>query len=313
MILVCGEALFDLFAEETTTGFAIDARIGGSPFNVAVGLSRLETPAAFFSGLSTDLFGRRLRQALQSEGVDLRFTVEKSAPTTLSVVSLGPDGSPEYAFNGEGAADRLIETGDLPKLDEKVEAIHLGSFSALVEPVGTSVLGLVKRESSKRVISYDPNIRPTVVPDMESWRARLEELLDHVHILKISAEDLENLYPGADRAALATSWLERGVRLVIVTDGGKGAYGFTARGELHVPGKPVDVADTVGAGDSFQAALLAAMSRKGLLNADRLQNIDVDTLSAILSFAVDAAAITCSRRGADLPSLGDLASSQAQP
>ncbi|NRG16593.1 carbohydrate kinase [Rhizobiales bacterium] len=313
MILVCGEALFDLFAEETATGFQIDARIGGSPFNVAVGLSRLETQAAFFSGLSTDLFGRRLRQALKSEGVDLRFAVQKNAPTTLSVVSLGPDGSPEYAFNGEGAADRLIETGDLPKLDDKIEAIHLGSFSALVEPVGMSVLDLVRRESARRVISYDPNIRPTVVPDMESWRARLEELLDHVHILKISAEDLENLYSGADRVTLAASWIERGVRLVIVTDGGKGAYGFTAGRELHVPGRTVDVADTVGAGDSFQAALLAALSRKGLLKADRLRNIDVDTLSAILSFAVDAAAITCSRRGADLPSLGDLASLQAQP
>lgn len=312
MILVCGEALFDLFAEETATGFQIDARIGGSPFNVAVGLSRLEIPAAFFSGLSTDLFGRRLRSALESEGVDLRFAVGKNAPTTLSVVSLGPDGSPEYAFNGEGAADRLIETADLPRLDDTIEAIHLGSFSALVEPVGSSVLGLVKRESGKRVISYDPNIRPTVVPDMESWRARLEELLDHVHILKISAEDLENLYPGADRAALASSWIERGVGLAVVTDGGKGAYGFTAAGELHVPGRAVDVADTVGAGDSFQAALLAAMSRNGLLKADRLRNIDKETLTDILSFAVEAAAITCSRRGADLPSRADLASTQAR-
>lgn len=307
MILVCGEALFDLFAEESAEGFQIDARIGGSPLNVAIGLARLEAPAAFLSGLSNDLFGKRLRSALGSEGVDLRFVVEKTAPTTLSIVSLGPDGSPEYAFNGDGAADRLIDEADLPDLDANVEAIHLGSFSSLVEPVGDSLLALVRRESGRRLISYDPNIRPTVVPEMSRWRKRLDQLVDHTHVLKISAEDLENLHPGADRDALAQDWIERGVRLVVVTDGGEGATAYTQSHTIGVPGVKVDVADTVGAGDTFQAALLAALAKRGLLSPSKLIDLDRDTLDEVLTFAVKAASITCSRRGADLPRLRDLA------
>ncbi|MBA5776049.1 carbohydrate kinase [Stappia sp. F7233] len=307
MILVCGEALFDMFAEDTDGDLKLDARIGGSPFNVAVGLARLERPVSFFAGLSNDLFGRRLQAALKAEGVDLRHAIINDRLTTLSVVDVGPDGSPEYAFYGEKAADRQIESTHLPVLDGSVEAIHIGSFSVMVEPVGSSLVELVKRESARCVISYDPNIRPTVVADMQLWRDRLEDMLGHIHILKISAEDLEHLYAGASSTEVAQGWLKRGTRLVVVTRGGEGAEAHTRSGMVRIPGIGVKVVDTVGAGDTFQAAMLAALSERGLLHADALNDLDGELLSGVLSFAAQAAALTCSRRGANLPRRAELA------
>lgn len=311
MILVCGEALFDMFAEDANGDLKLDARIGGSPFNVAVGLARLECPVSFFAGLSSDLFGRRLQAALKAEGVDLRHAVINDRLTTLSVVDVGPDGSPEYAFYGERAADRQVERSHLPVLDDSFEAIHIGSFSVMVEPVGSSLVELVKRESARRIVSYDPNIRPTVVADMQLWRNRLEDLLGHVHILKISAEDLGHLYPGASSTEVARSWLGRGTRLVVITHGGEGAEAHAGSGMVRIPGTRVEVVDTVGAGDTFQAAMLAALCERGLLRAGALNDLDGGTLSGVLSFAARAAALTCSRRGADLPRLAELAASSA--
>lgn len=307
MIVVCGEALFDLFTEETGTGLKLDARIGGSPFNVAVGLARLDCPVSFLGGLSRDLFGRRLQKALAAEGVDLRHAKLNDALTTLSIVDLSPDGSAEYAFYGEKAADRQLTLADLPIFDDDVKAIHFGSFSMMVEPVGGSLTALAKRESGTRVISYDPNIRPTVVADMNLWRARLDDLLGHVHILKISSEDLAHLYPGASLADIAEGWIGRGVGLAVVTHGGDGAEAFTRAGRVRVPGIKVAVADTVGAGDTFQAALLAALADRDLLRNESIATLDAETLSGVLSFAARAAAITCSRRGADLPHRSDMA------
>ncbi len=301
MIVVCGEALFDLFTEDAGNGLKLDARIGGSPFNVAVGLARLDCPVSFFGGLSRDLFGRRLQAALTAEGVDLRYAKLNDALTTLSIVDLKSDGSAEYAFYGEKAADRQLAVADLPTFDDTTQAIHIGSFSVMVEPVGSSLTALVKRESPSRIISYDPNIRPTVVADMGLWRAKLDELLGHVHILKISAEDFTYLYPGADLAETARGWVEKGVGLAVITHGGDGAEAFTRAGHLRVAGVKVTVADTVGAGDTFQAALLAALAERDLLRVGAIASLDADTLTGVLSFAARAAAITCSRRGADMP------------
>lgn len=311
MILVCGEALYDLFGEETPSGLAFDARIGGSPFNVAVGLARLGLPVAYFGGLSRDMLGRRLQAALAAEGVDLTHVALKDAPTTLSLVGVGPDGSPAYSFYGIGAADRMVTSDDLPDLGEDCAAVHIGSFSTLVEPVGDSLLALVKRESSRRVIAYDPNVRPTVVPEMERWRARLDALLPHVHILKISAEDMASLYPGTDAAAVATDWLDRGPRLIVVTRGSEGAEAFAGGRRVAVPGRNVAVVDTVGAGDTFQAALLTALADRGLLAIEALSTLDEATLAQALTFAAAAAAITCARRGADLPTRADLAATSS--
>lgn len=308
MILVCGEALFDLFAEDGDGGtLTLDARIGGSPFNVAIGLARLEVPVAYFGGLSRDFFGRRLKAALEREGVDTSLVIDSDALTTLSVVGLDASGSPAYSFYGEGAADRLVTPSDLPALAEGIDTIHLGSFSALVPPVGDALLHLVRREHGRRLVAYDPNIRPTVVADLAAWRGRLDDLLPHVDLLKISAEDAQTLYPGTDPAELARDWLARGPALVVVTRGREGASAFTATSTASVAGRPVTVADTVGAGDTFQAALLARLGDTAARSRAGLSGLGEDALADLLEYAGRASAITCTRRGADLPRRAELA------
>jgi fructokinase len=300
MILVCGEALIDFFPSGRGP-LSFDGAVGGSPFNVAIGLARLGAQASFYSGLSRDLFGVRLAQTLAEEGVDLAHAIRTERPTTLSFVALDDAGVPTYLFLGEGAADRSVDPASLPDLGDTVAAIHLGSFSAVVEPVGSTLVALVAREGGRRVVSYDPNIRPTVCGDLGLWRARIDELVPHVSLLKISAEDLELVHPGLGAAAAAERWLAAGVSLVVVTKGGEGAEAFTPRFRASVPGVPVAVIDTVGAGDTFQAALLAGLDRKGVLSRPGLAAIGGDALADILAEAAVAAAITCSRRGADLP------------
>ncbi|SDU25694.1 carbohydrate kinase [Stappia sp. ES.058] len=306
MILVCGEALFDLFADETSDRLTFDARIGGSPFNVAVGLARLGTPAAFFGALSHDLFGQRLRRALAAEGVDLSFALGTDALTTLSIVGLDDTGSPAYGFYGKDAADRQIRKSDLPDLPDSIDTIQIGSYATLVSPVGDSLLALAVREHGRRLIAYDPNVRPTVVADMSAWRERFADLLPHVDLLKISLEDLELMFPGNDPQTLAETWLAQGPALVIVTRGGDGATAFTARHRVEVAGDAVALVDTVGAGDTFQAAILARLGETCGRRRSALERLGDTDMLGLLRFAARAAALTCSRRGADLPRRAEL-------
>ncbi len=201
----------------------------------------------------------------------------------------------------------MVSAADIPDLPETVDTIHLGSFSALVPTVGDALLSLAAREHGRRMIAYDPNIRPTVVADLDAWRNRLDLLLPDVDLLKISAEDMETLYPGADPMALARDWLGRGPALVVITRGGDGALGVTARAQAAVEGQSVTVADTVGAGDTYQAALLARLGETGGRSRAALEALDDGALAGLLAYAGRAAAITCTRRGADLPRRADLA------
>lgn len=299
--LICGEALFDLFAEETPTGFLFDARIGGSPFNVAVGLARLGQPAALFTGLSTDFPGARLRKALAAEGVEDRFLVAKDAPTTLSLVGLGPDGSPEYAFRGEGAADRVLEEADLPPLGEEVRTLHFGSYSLVVEPTGSTLLALARREKGRRLITLDPNVRPTVEPSMSLWREHVDAFAACASIVKLSDEDSARLFGDEPLDAVATKLLDRGPTLVFITRGGKGALGFADGFRIEVAAPAITMVDAVGAGDTFQAALITALDELGLGTPDALATLTPEQAQRVLEFAVGAAALTCTRRGADLP------------
>jgi fructokinase len=157
MYLVCGEALFDFFSEDDASGLAskvnFKAIAGGSPFNVAVGLRRLGVDAALLAGLSTDYLGRRLRQVLQEEGVRADYLVDVAAPTTLAMVALGANGSPQYSFRGEGCADRQLRLEHLPDLGAEVRGLHIGSYSLVVQPIADTLLALVQRESGQRPIS----------------------------------------------------------------------------------------------------------------------------------------------------------------
>jgi len=307
MVLVFGESLIDIFAAgETAAGLALDGRVGGSPFNVAVGLARLAQPASFVTCISTDPFGERLAQALRTEGVDLSLLQRHLSPTTLSVVSTDAHGAPSYAFHGDHGADRLLDPRPLQALPEAAKVLQLGSYPLVVEPVASTLKLVVEREHARRLVAYDPNVRLNVEPSVLRWRAAVEWMAQRAHLLKLSAEDAALLHPDEPLAALARRWLAQGVSLVVVTCGGDGAAAWTARAQASVPAEAVEVVDTVGAGDSFQAAMLAWLAEKELLDPRALARIEADELRAMLRFAARAAAITCSRRGADLPRRNEL-------
>lgn len=307
MFLVCGEALFDIFVEEVRDdGLTMEARPGGSPFNVAMGLCRLGQRAALFTGLSGDLLGQRLKPFMEKEGVDLIHAVPVDRPTTVSFIGIAPDGGPAYAFYGEKAADRSVGEGDLPAIGPDVAAVHVGSFSTAVAPIGPALKTLADREKVKRLISYDPNIRLTVEPSLDTWRGVFRDFSAAAHLLKVSREDLDALFPGVATGDIVSDCLGRGVRLMVVTDGAQGATAWTRHTTATCPATPVSVIDTVGAGDTFQAALLARLAETDALTPDALDALDSPRLRALLNFAARAAAITCSRRGADLPHRSEL-------
>jgi len=311
MLMICGEALLDVFqGGETRTGMTLDANIGGSPFNLAVGLARLGQPAAFFSAISTGFAGERLMRALVAEGVDTQAVARLAAPTTLSLIGLDAQGVPSYAFYGEGCADRLVTLDHLRQVPAELALVNLGSYASVVEPVASTQRALVERERARgprgALIAYDPNIRLNVEPDLARWRAQLDWMLPRTDLLKVSDEDLGLLLPGTALADFAAHALAQGVKLVVVTRGAQGASGWTTSASVTVPPVPVQVIDTVGAGDTFQAALITWLAEHGALTAPALGALTADALGAALAFAARAAAITCSRRGADMPRRSEL-------
>ena len=307
MFVVCGEALMDVFATgDTAAGVALDARVGGSPFNVAVGLARLGQPVAFFSAVSRGFLGERLMRALAAEGVDTSAVRRNDAPTTLGLVGLGADGVPSYAFYGEGCADRQLTPDALDELPRGVRAIHLGSYATVVEPIGSTLRALVEREHERTLIAYDPNIRLNVEPDLARWRDMLEWMLPRTHLLKISEEDLQLLLPDTSLQDFAAAALRRGVALVVVTRGAEGAVAWTPQAHAGVPTVQMELIDTVGAGDTFQAALLTWLDEHDRLSVPALHALSVAELESALGFAARAAAVTCSRRGADMPRRSEL-------
>lgn len=306
MFLVCGEALWDLFATEGADGLAFDARAGGSPFNVAVGLARLGQRPALLTGVSQDAMGRRLAAALAREGVETRYLVETGRPGTLSLVDIDPGGAPAYTFYGSDAADRAVRVGDLPVLGPDVWGIHAGSYSLVVEPVGGSLLSLFEREAGRRLLTLDPNVRLAVEPDAALWRARVDRFSAHTDLIKLSEEDLGQIFPGATAPEIAGRWLDAGAGLVVVTRGERGAEAFAPGVRVPVPGHPVEPVDTVGAGDAFQSALIAGLAELGLRSRRALDGVTPDALESLIGFAARAAALTCARRGADPPRRADL-------
>ncbi|MBT2375371.1 carbohydrate kinase family protein [Pseudomonas fluorescens] len=306
MYLVCGEALFDFFSEEDASGQAskvnYKAIAGGSPFNVAVGLRRLGIDAGLFAGLSNDYLGRRLLQVLKDEGVREDYLLEFTAPTTLAMVAVGANGSPQYSFRGEGCADRQLQLKHLPPLGADIRGVHIGSFSLVVQPIADTLLALVRRESGKRLISLDPNVRLNPEPNIELWRQRVAELVKHADLIKVSDEDLHLLYPDQSPESVLQGWLQYRCQLVFLTRGGDGASVFSRQhGNWTAPAVKVVMADTVGAGDTFQAALIAWLTEQQLDSVEGLQNLSREQIDSLLNFAIRAAALTCGKTGPDLP------------
>jgi fructokinase len=309
MILVCGEALIDLFLyDRRGARVAAEAVAGGSPFNVAIGLSRLGCPSAFFGGISTDSFGAFLAANLAEEGVNLEYALRTHRLSTISVVATDAAGQANYSFHGEGAADRSLTFADLkPHLPGEIGALTFGSYTLAVEPVASAYLALANREKGRRLISIDPNIRPTVIGSLTDFDQQLFKFFRTASVIKASEEDVHLLYGEfANIAEIARAWQQQGPLLVVITRGALGAVAFYRDQHVEVPGRHVKVVDTVGAGDSFHAALLAWFHREHGLKPDILDNLSLDSLRRALHYAVIASSITCSRRGAVLPNRSDV-------
>ena len=309
VVAVAGEALVDLVP--APVGDYFEARPGGSPANVALGLARLDVPARLLARIADDPMGRRIREHLDSNGVQLDHVVTAREQTSLALVTVGEDGGPSYDFRIDGTADWQWTAEELTgAVDESVVAVHSGSL-ALTTPPGAAVLRQLLADASRTAtISYDPNCRPLLMGEPADVLAGVHEVLSFADVVKVSAEDLEWLLPGATPADVLDDWLTRGPAIVAVTLGGDGVVAGSASGlRTRRPGIPVQVVDTVGAGDTFSAALLAGLHGRDLLGAaarERLRSVDAETLDRLLDWAAEAASITCSRRGADPPTAAEL-------
>jgi fructokinase len=313
MIVVTGEALIDLFVSPAgADGMRSEPVRGGSNYNVALGLARLGRDVAFLASISKDAFGDFLAGPLLRDGVDTRWLRRGPEKTTISVVATSADGHPTYSFYGDGCADRALLPADIPAaFPPEVNALVLGCFPLAVEPIATTLEWLTDREAGRLVVSLDPNLRPRLIEDMDAWRPRFRRFVSRATILKTSVEDMEPLYgTGPDLAAIARDLLSAGPKLVVFTRGPDGAVAFTSGGAVvDRPGRRVEVIDTVGAGDSFHAALLAHLDRRGLLTPAGVGGLDAEQAGAAVDEAIAASALTCTRRGADLPTASDLAAS----
>jgi fructokinase len=303
MIVVCGEALIDLFiGAPSSAGLPSEAIAGGSPFNVAIGVGRLGRSSAFLSTLSDDAFGSFLASKLTDAGVSSTYLQRCPKRTTLSVIATSATGQPQYSFYADDSADRALSPEALPpQLPPDVKAIAAGSYALGVEPIASAIETLLRREAGSRVISLDPNVRPRVVGDLTVYRERFERLLAHATIVKASDEDIELLYSTHDLTSAARAWLEMGPKLVIITRGANGPLAVFGSSVLDRPAPRVDVVDTVGAGDTFHAALLSWLDAHSLLTPESVAQLDESQVTAALDFAAAAAAIVCTRRGANPP------------
>jgi fructokinase len=299
MILISGEALIDLIPDPVKAN-AYDVLLGGSPYNVAIGLARLGAQTAFVSRLSADGNGEALAASLAENGVDLSFIARDARPTMLAFVMRGTakTGS-RYSFY----LDATAYDGAWPFPAEWPKGgrhLHVGSVAALDPRHGQSVVLALTGARLRATVSFDPNIRPLVTPDRDAVRRLAERQVALAHLVKASEEDLEWLYPDRSVEDSLAAWTRSGPRFCVATLGNRGAVAMLGKERVEVPAPRVEVVDTVGAGDSFMSALLSAMDRDNALGAKTPAPSRSD-LERWLRFAAAASAITCTRKGSDPP------------
>ncbi len=308
VIVVCGEALIDLASSRTELG-RFDAHPGGGPCNTAVGLGRLGMPTGFLGRLSSDRFGSLLRQHLVDAAVDLSMVVDTDDLSTLAVANINESGGAAYTFYANGTADPGLTAEMLPILDETARALHMGTCALVFEPSGSTLEALFLRESAAgtRFLALDPNVRIGLVDDVDAYRRRIERMIAAADLVKVSDADIEALWPGKDIIGRVAALARTGPGVVVLTRGGDALLAFRGDADpVSVPAERVDVVDTIGAGDTANAAMLAWLSSHDALTRATLAALTDDQVAEMLRFAARAAAITCSRAGADPPWAAEL-------
>ncbi|WP_041290561.1 carbohydrate kinase family protein [Kribbella flavida] len=299
-LLVVGEALVDIVGHGRSKNGA-KATPGGSPANVAVGLARLGVPTELVTRFGTDAYGDQLGAHLFGNGVQLApGSVDPGFRTSTATATLDAAGVATYEFDISWEPPKLT-------LNRGCPAVHTGSIATVLEPGAAAIRDFLAGLADRPVtVTLDPNARPTITPDAESTWSAVRALAGLSDLVKLSDEDCEFLRPGSSLPEVAAELLTADrTRCVVITRGGEGAIGITRTGQVEVTAPAIEVVDTVGAGDSFMSALLAGLNARGLLGETRLQGLDEEALREVLDYAVKAAAITCTRHGADPPTAAE--------
>ncbi|MDE0052322.1 MAG: carbohydrate kinase [Rhodospirillales bacterium] len=303
MLLCCGEALIDMIPTPSASGpDGYVPHVGGAVFNTAIALGRLGVQTGMLTGLSTDLFGQQLMASLHANHVDTSLLVTSGRPTTLAFVQLTA-GQATYTFYDENSAGRMLDQADMPALPDDVSTLYFGGISLVFEPGAEAYAALLKREAAARVVMLDPNIRPSFIRDIRRYRDRLDGMIALADIVKVSDEDLNWIYPGPQSLLEKLDFVRQaGPSVVILTRSGSDASAFLEDGtEISVPVDRVEVVDTIGAGDTFNAGVLAKLAELGLLIKDSLASVDPEPVRDALRFGTRVAGITVSRAGANPP------------
>jgi fructokinase len=302
MLISCGDALIDFVPTRNTDGReAVMPAVGGSCLNVAIGMARLGAPTGFVGGISTDLFGQMIADHATASNVELALATSSDHQTTLAFVRIVA-GESHYAFYDAETATRnwTYRRGTIPFAT--VEAVHFGSTTLVNDRGAAETKALIAAARALSTISFDPNCRPNLVKDKPAYLARMAEFADSADLIKMSDVDFAYLFGDEPIHQRAGTLLARGASLVVITRGNSGAIAWHAgAGQIEVAAPKVEVADTIGAGDSFQAALLFALHKQGRLARQQLKDIGADELRRALSFAANCAGLTCTRPGADPP------------
>jgi fructokinase len=292
-IWVCGEVLIDLIPG--VDGVRV-AHVGGGPANTAKALARLGHDVQFIDGISSDEYGQMSRKELLDDEVKLDLALNSDKPTCTAEVTLAADGGASYVFTIDNTATFDFSYSWLPDPSRyKPQVLHIGTLVTIIEPASSVLYDWAIKVAEFAPIVFDPNIRPSVVGDRGRYAAAVEKWAAISSVIKLSDDDVKWLYPDETFESVAQRWISQGASVVVITRGSDGLIGFSAAGSVEVPGVKIEVADTVGAGDTVGAILVEAMAEKGL------ENLTGETLKATLHRAAVAAGITCSRKGAQPP------------
>ena len=306
MIICCGEALIDMIPTTLDSGeTAFIPKIGGAILNTSICLGRLGADVGFLGAVSKDLFGEQILEELINSKVNTSFCLETSNNTTLAFAKIA-NGTTTYSFFDENSSNRTICLKDVVLDDNKVDTIYVGGISLMSEPNGTEIENFIAKESSKKIVFYDPNVRPNFIEDRSLFIQRFEKILSQSDIIKISEEDLEWLYPNGSFEEIYKQWLNLSLSIIVLTKGSEGAIIKTKNYEVTSRGEKVEVVDTIGAGDIFNGALLYSLSKHKSFSKKDLINIDKESLEESLKFANKVAAISVGRTGANPPFFNEL-------